>query len=54
VKLGNDHNNDNVIVNFARPGKEITLSCPPEAYAFIYADEVTMESVSQYLKEIIW
>ncbi|MCC2604243.1 6-carboxytetrahydropterin synthase [Planctobacterium marinum] len=53
VKLGNDHRNDNVIVNFVRPEKEIALSCPPEAYAFIYAEEVTMESVSQYLKEII-
>lgn len=53
VRLGNEHNNDNVIVQFARPGKELILSCPPEAYAFIYADVVTMESVSQYLKEII-
>ncbi|BDX06774.1 6-carboxytetrahydropterin synthase [Planctobacterium marinum] len=53
VRLGNQHNNDNVIVNFERPGKQIMLSCPPEAYAFIYTQEITMESVSQYLKEII-
>lgn len=51
--ITNDESNDRVVVHFARAGKEITLSCPAEAYAFIYAEEVTMDSVRQYLKEII-
>ncbi|MCV2885244.1 6-carboxytetrahydropterin synthase [Aestuariibacter sp. AA17] len=43
-----------VRVDFMRQeGKSIHLNCPPDAYAFIYADEITMPSVSQYLKEVI-
>jgi 6-pyruvoyl-tetrahydropterin synthase len=34
-------------------GHSIHLSCPAEAYAFVYADQVTMPSVSQYLKDVI-
>lgn len=49
----NDEALDRVVVHFARQGKEISLSCPAEAYAFIYSEEVTMVSVCQYLKEII-
>lgn len=48
-----DDSNDRVLVHFDRPGKGISLSCPAEAYAFIYSDQVTMDSVRQYLKEII-
>lgn len=48
-----DEANDRTLVHFARPGKEISLSCPAEAYAFIYSETVTMDSVRQYLKEII-
>lgn len=44
---------DSVKVHFNRPGNSIHLHCPDEAYAFVYADRVTMESVKQYLKEII-
>ncbi|MBT0587196.1 6-carboxytetrahydropterin synthase [Alteromonas oceanisediminis] len=31
----------------------IYLRCPDEAYAFVYAGEVDMQSVSQYLKDIL-
>ncbi|AXR06524.1 6-carboxytetrahydropterin synthase [Salinimonas sediminis] len=31
----------------------IQLFCPAEAYAFVYADEVTMDSVGNYLREVI-
>ncbi len=33
--------------------RQIMLRCPAEAYAFIYNDAVTKESVGDYLKEII-
>lgn len=52
-KITNDETLDRVVVHFARRGKEVSLSCPAEAYAFIYSEEVTMDSVCQYLKEII-
>ena len=49
-----DELNDRIKVDFARPdGRSIHLNCPAEAYAFIYSEQVTMESVSQYLKEVI-
>lgn len=51
--VNRDPKTDLVMVNFARPAKEIVLCCPPEAYAFVYSDSVTMASVSQYLKEVI-
>ncbi|GAB3015982.1 6-carboxytetrahydropterin synthase [Bowmanella dokdonensis] len=52
--INHDSQNDQVTVDFMRPeGRSIHLYCPPEAYAFIYADEVSMVSVSQYLKDII-
>lgn len=44
---------DRVKVHFNRPDRSIHLNCPDEAYAFIYSDEVTMDSVKQYLKQII-
>ena len=44
---------DSVKVHFNRPHKSIHLNCPDEAYAFIYAEHVTMDSVMQYLKDII-
>ena len=45
---------ERVKVDFMRPsGRSIHLNCPAEAYAFIYDHEVTMPSVSQYLKEVI-
>nr|WP_136252399.1 6-carboxytetrahydropterin synthase [Ningiella ruwaisensis] len=33
--------------------KSIHLLCPPEAYAFVYDSEVSMQSVTTYLKDII-
>lgn len=54
TKTFRDVAKDKVQVDFNRPkGKSIHLNCPPEAYAFVYANEVTKESVSQYLKEVI-
>lgn len=43
-----------VAVDFWQPGGlSLHLYCPAEAYAFVYAPAVTMDSVSQYLKDII-
>ncbi|WP_421131442.1 6-carboxytetrahydropterin synthase [Alteromonas sp. A079] len=50
------HNDENehVEVRFSCiDGRAIMLHCPAEAYAFIYSDVVTMDSVSMYLKEVI-
>lgn len=45
---------DMVRVDFMRPeGRSIHLTCPADAYAFIYSDEITMESVGAYLKDIL-
>jgi 6-pyruvoyl-tetrahydropterin synthase len=45
---------DRVNVDFMRPqGRSIHLSCPAEAYAFVYSPTVTMDSVSAYLKDVI-
>ncbi|MDF2177691.1 6-carboxytetrahydropterin synthase [Aliiglaciecola sp. CAU 1673] len=45
---------ERVLVDFLRgSGLSIHLNCPADAYAFIYADEISMASVSQYLKEVI-
>lgn len=45
---------DRVEVVFKRENDQvIALFCPDDAYAFIYAQEVTMESVGAYLKEVI-
>ncbi len=34
-------------------GRSIMLHCPAEAYAFVYSDEINMESVGVYLKEVL-
>jgi 6-pyruvoyl-tetrahydropterin synthase len=53
-QIEHDQKTDRVKVEFMRPnGRSIHLSCPAEAYAFVYADHVTMPSVSQYLKDVI-
>jgi len=45
---------DKVQVTFDRgQGKKIYLDCPPDAYAFIYAEQISKASVKQYLKEVI-
>lgn len=49
-----DEKSDRVKVDFIRPnGKSIHLNCPAEAYAFVYSENVTMPSVSDYLKDVI-
>ncbi|GAB2683241.1 6-pyruvoyl trahydropterin synthase family protein [Aliiglaciecola aliphaticivorans] len=49
-----DANSGEVKVDFLRPnGKSIHLLCPAEAYAFVYAKEVDIASVGQYLKDVI-
>ena len=53
ARIESDPLDDRILVHFARPEKEIALLCPPEAYAFIYADKITMDSVRQYLKDIL-
>ncbi|MFT4995256.1 MAG: 6-pyruvoyl-tetrahydropterin synthase [Paraglaciecola sp.] len=54
TQLEHDQQTERVKVDFNRPhGRSIHLNCPAEAYAFVYADKVSMASVSQYLKEVI-
>jgi 6-pyruvoyl-tetrahydropterin synthase len=49
-----DKDSDRVNVDFIRPNnKSIHLNCPAEAYAFVYSQNVTMPSVSAYLKDVI-
>ena len=49
-----DDVNEQVEVRFTcEDSREIMLRCPAEAYAFLYSDVVTMESVSVYLKEVL-
>ncbi|WP_158971574.1 6-carboxytetrahydropterin synthase [Paraglaciecola sp. L3A3] len=52
--INRDEKNDIVKVDFIRPNDHsIHLNCPAEAYAFIYSEQVTMPSVSDYLKDVI-
>ena len=45
---------ERVLVDFERPDNlSIHLNCPADAYAFVYSDKVTMESVSEYLPLVI-
>lgn len=54
TRIERDEQNERVQVDFLRPEeRSIHLNCPPEAYAFIYANEVSMASVQEYLKQII-
>jgi 6-pyruvoyl-tetrahydropterin synthase len=54
TKTCRDDLSGRIKVDFMRPTHHsIHLNCPPEAYAFVYSDRVSMGSVSQYLKEII-
>ncbi|MFT4748202.1 MAG: 6-pyruvoyl-tetrahydropterin synthase, partial [Congregibacter sp.] len=53
-RVEHDQASDRVKVDFIRPeNKSIHLNCPAEAYAFIYSQNVTMPSVSDYLKDVI-
>ena len=52
--LRHEDNSDSVECLFTmQNGDQYRLLCPDEAYAFIYADEVSMTSVAAYLKEVI-
>ena len=43
-----------VRVDFERPEqRSIHLTCPADAYAFIYAETITMTSVGDYLQDIL-
>ncbi len=54
TEIFRDETHDRVRVDFNRPGqKSIHLDCPPEAYAFIYSSQVNMQSVQEYLRQII-
>lgn len=47
-------NDEQVEVRFEQnDGKIIQLFCPAEAYAFVYSDTISMESVGSYLREVI-
>ncbi|NDV92733.1 hypothetical protein GTH32_16280 [Alteromonas sp. 345S023] len=49
-----DETSEQVEVRFGcEDGRQIMLHCPAEAYAFLYSDVVTMESVSVYLKDVL-
>lgn len=49
-----DEATEMVQVDFMRPeGRSIHLNCPAEAYAFVYADQVSMKSVSEYLRDVL-
>ena len=53
-RVEHDEKSDRVKVDFMRPSnKSIHLNCPAEAYAFVYSENVTMPSVSDYLKDVI-
>ncbi|MBF7072713.1 6-carboxytetrahydropterin synthase [Glaciecola sp. MH2013] len=57
--ITHDDSNERVRVDFSYQHNahsdlaSMHLYCPPEAYAFVYATEVTMSSVTRYLKEVI-
>jgi 6-pyruvoyl-tetrahydropterin synthase len=54
ASVRHDSKTEQVEVGFVvNQEQEIRLFCPAEAYAFIYASEVTMTSVGEYLKEVI-
>jgi 6-pyruvoyl-tetrahydropterin synthase len=59
TSITHDKSHERVQVDFsyhhegAVNAQSLHLYCPPEAYAFVYADEVNMSSVTEYLKEVI-
>ena len=59
VLITHDASHERVQVDFAyqhkhdSEQKSMHLYCPPEAYAFVYAEQVNMDSVTEYLKEVI-
>jgi 6-pyruvoyl-tetrahydropterin synthase len=58
VKIAHEQTQGRVRVDFSyhkvgESNTSIHLLCPPEAYAFVYAQEIDMASVTAYLKDII-
>ena len=54
VTIEHDEASAQVIVDFAtQDERQLLLNCPAEAYAFIYAEQINMQSVSDYLREVI-
>lgn len=54
TKVVRDLPDELVRVDFVRPEqKSIHLTCPADAYAFIYANTITMTSVGEYLQDIL-
>ncbi|MEG3768030.1 6-carboxytetrahydropterin synthase [Alteromonas sp. 14N.309.X.WAT.G.H12] len=54
LAIVHDTDSEMVDVRFTgNDGRVIQLYCPAEAYAFIYGETVTMESVGRYLREVI-
>ncbi|RDV26022.1 hypothetical protein DXV75_08025 [Alteromonas aestuariivivens] len=54
TRVIHDENSAQVEVQFrCHDGRQFMLSSPADAYAFVYAPEVTMTSVSDYLKEVL-
>lgn len=54
TKVVRDLSDELVRVDFVRPEqKSIHLTCPADAYAFIYANTITMTSVGDYLQDIL-
>jgi 6-pyruvoyl-tetrahydropterin synthase len=58
VEIAHDQTQGRVSVDFTyhkaqQQNTSIHLLCPPEAYAFVYAPEVDMASVTAYLKDVI-
>lgn len=54
TQIIHDEHSEQVEVQFrCTDGRQFMLRCPADAYAFVYAPVVTMNSVSDYLKEVI-
>lgn len=54
ANIRHDEATEQVEVTFTlHSGENIQLCCPADAYAFIYDDIITMDSVSVYLREVI-
>ena len=52
--IRHDDNSELVEVQFScDAGDKIMLYCPADAYAFIYADAIVMDSVRDYLREVL-
>lgn len=53
TRVTREHEGTHYWVDFMRPGKSIHLYCPADAYAFIDAETITMESTIDYLQAVI-